>query len=112
MFHLALFIASFSVNPNHTHENGTDVEVVGEVESHFVTAFTCLRYSHLVVFALVFPDWFGDSKRLNKLRLYKNSITEDEKDDSKHAGKLIEYERQNMWMLISKCTETLQIFVY
>jgi hypothetical protein len=53
-----------------------------------VRAFICLKYSHLVVFALVFPDWFGDIKLLNKLRLYKNTITEDEKHDAQHTIKL------------------------
>lgn len=71
-----------------------------------------LRWSHLVVFLLVFPEFFGDIKELNKLRLYKNTLDEKEKEEMLHSKKLRDYEKQNFWMLIQKCTETLQIFVY
>jgi hypothetical protein len=60
MFHLALFFASFSVNHRHQHENGDNIDEMTEIETHFVTSFIFLRWSHLIVFALVFPDWFGD----------------------------------------------------
>ena len=72
LFHLALFVASFSVNP---HTNNEDPQTKSEVEGHFLRAFIWLRWSHLAVALLAFPVFFGSMKTLNHLRLYRSALT-------------------------------------
>ena len=97
-FHLAYFCASFSVSINHT------VDYKGSVPSEaFYSAFYVVRWVHLAVFVLSFPNFFANQANTKSIAV----MAEDRFDKAS-----IEKFRNNGWAMFSKFTEVLQVFAY